>query len=43
MLEDIVTAPIFLEKMEAMNRVLLEQDEWHCISMDATLKFSNYA
>ncbi|OLQ14831.1 Aconitate hydratase 2 [Symbiodinium microadriaticum] len=38
MLEDIVTAPIFLKKMENMNRVLLEQDEWHYISMDATLK-----
>ncbi|CAE7834976.1 unnamed protein product [Symbiodinium sp. CCMP2592] len=38
MLEDIVTAPIFLKKMEDMNKVLLEQDEWHYISMDATLK-----
>ncbi|OLP92700.1 LINE-1 retrotransposable element ORF2 protein [Symbiodinium microadriaticum] len=35
---DIVTAPIFLKKMENMNRVLLEQDEWHYISMDATPK-----
>ncbi|CAE7565480.1 unnamed protein product, partial [Symbiodinium sp. KB8] len=35
---DIVTAPIFLKKMENMNRVLLEQDEWHYLSMDATLK-----
>ncbi|CAE7532328.1 unnamed protein product [Symbiodinium sp. KB8] len=29
--QDIVTAPIFLEKMEAMNRVLLEQDERHLV------------
>ncbi|CAE7313385.1 unnamed protein product [Symbiodinium sp. CCMP2456] len=36
-LQDIVTAPIFLKKMEDMNRVLLEQDECHYI-MDATLK-----
>ena len=33
-----MTAPIFLKKMENMNRVLLEQDEWHYLSMDATLK-----
>ena len=33
-----MTAPIFLKKMENMNRVLLEQDEWHYISMDATPK-----
>ena len=38
MLEDIVTAPILVDKMEKMNKVLMDQDEWHYISMDATLK-----
>ena len=38
MLEDIVTAPILVNKMETMNKVLMDQDEWHYISMDATLK-----
>ena len=38
MLEDIVTAPILINKMKTMNKVLMDQDEWHYISMDATLK-----
>ena len=38
MLEDIATAPILVDKMEKMNKVLMDQDEWHYISMDATLK-----
>ena len=33
-----MTAPILVNKMEAMNKVLMDQDEWHYISMDATRK-----
>ncbi|CAE7674583.1 unnamed protein product [Symbiodinium sp. CCMP2592] len=38
MLEDIATSPAFLGKMESMSNVLMQQYEWHHISMDATLK-----
>ncbi|CAE7478378.1 unnamed protein product [Symbiodinium sp. CCMP2592] len=38
MLEDIATSHAFLDKMESMSNVLMQQDEWHYISMDATLK-----
>ena len=37
MLEDIVMSHVFSKKMESMNTVLMQQDEWHYISMDATL------
>ncbi|CAE7914006.1 unnamed protein product, partial [Symbiodinium sp. KB8] len=36
--DDIITSRVFSKKMESMNAVLLKQDEWHYISMDATLK-----
>ena len=38
LLEDIATSPAFATKMESMSTVLMQQDEWHYISMDATLK-----
>ena len=38
MLEDIATSHEFSGKMESMITVLMQEDEWHYISMDATLK-----
>ena len=38
MLEDIATSHVFRGKMESMNTVLMQQDAWRYISMDATLK-----
>ena len=38
MLEDIASSTAFQGKMERMQGALLRNDEWHYISMDATLK-----